>query len=55
MTLSTTTLRHYAECRWAECHDLFYDLLSVNMLSVVKLNVVAPYHLFFIVVETRQK
>ncbi len=41
MTLSIAKLCHYPECQCAECRDLFIDMLSVVMLSVV-----APfYHL----------
>jgi len=35
MTLSVTTLCHYAECCSAEWHDLFIVMLNVIMLSVV--------------------
>jgi hypothetical protein len=41
MTLSITTLCHYAECHLAECRFLFI-MLSVVMLNVVMLHVVAP-------------
>ncbi len=40
MTLSITTLCHYAEYRCAECHDLFIDMLNVIMMSVIMLSVV---------------
>jgi hypothetical protein len=38
VTLSITTICHYAECR-----DLFIVTLSVIMLNVVKLSAVAPF------------
>jgi hypothetical protein len=40
MTLSITTLCHYAECHCAECRDLFIGMQNVIMLSVIMLNVV---------------
>jgi hypothetical protein len=45
MTLSITTLciecYDYAKCHYAECRDLYFDMLNVVMLSAVMLNVVA--------------
>jgi hypothetical protein len=40
MTLSITTLYHYAEYRCAECHLLFIVKLNVIMLSVIMLIVI---------------
>jgi hypothetical protein len=40
MTLSITTLCHYAEYHCAECRDLFIVMLNVIMLSVVMLRVI---------------
>jgi hypothetical protein len=31
----------YSECHYAECHKLF--IVMLNMLSVIMLNVMAPY------------
>ncbi len=42
MTLRITTICHYAECRYAECHDFFIVMLNVIIGSVIMLNVVAP-------------
>ncbi len=40
MTLSVTTLSHYAGGHCAECRDLFTVILNVIMLSVVMPSVV---------------
>jgi hypothetical protein len=42
MTVSIPMLCHYAEYRYAECHDLFTIMLNVIMLSVIILSVVVP-------------
>jgi hypothetical protein len=42
MTLSITTLCHYAEFRCNECRDLLIDMLNVVMLNVIMLSVVSP-------------
>jgi hypothetical protein len=51
MTLSITTLCHWAGCPYAKCRILFVVILSVIMLSAVVLNVVwqsvvAPFSQF---------
>jgi hypothetical protein len=38
----TIIQRHYAECRYAECHGLFIVMQSVMLLNIIMLNVVAP-------------
>ncbi len=40
MTVSITTF--CIKCRYAECRDLFIDVLNVVMLSVVMLSIMAP-------------
>jgi hypothetical protein len=40
MTLSITTICHYAEGHYAECHALFIVMLNVIMLTVIMLNFV---------------
>ena len=42
MTLSLTTLCHYAECSFAECRVLDIAALNVIMLNVVMLIAAAP-------------
>ncbi len=38
----TIPKRHYAECRYAECHGLFIVMQSVMLLNIIMLSVVAP-------------
>ncbi len=40
MTLSQTTLYHYAECQFTESHVLFVVMLSAIMLVVIMLSVI---------------
>ncbi len=42
MTLGTSLMSHYAECRYAVCRVSFFVTLNVIMLIVVMLSVVAP-------------
>ncbi len=37
MTFSITTIYHFAECRYTQCHGLCIVMLKVIMLSVVML------------------
>jgi hypothetical protein len=43
MTLSTTMLCHYAECRVLFINMLILIMLSVVMLNVIMLSVAVPY------------